>query len=175
MTSSVEVLAPPPQRRRPVLRSVLTVVALGLVAWALVARLAGSDEEAPAGAPPPPAAATQSYRLPLGPPPWVRYPTPLEGRWRSDGAPGEVILNIHNAYIDVWQGIGQAQGLPSLRRVMLVVGDRVHLRAPGQRIEVATYRWRISAGRLSFELVEQTPRAPSMLGGLTFVQDPTPD
>ena len=170
MPSSVEVLAPPPQRRRPVLRTVLTVVVLGLVAWAVVARLSASDGEAPAGAPPPPAASTPSRAVPTGPPPWVRYPTPLEGRWLSDGASGEVILNIHNAYIDVWQGIGQAQGLPSLRRVMVVVGDRVHLRAPGDQSEVATYRWRISAGRLSFELVARTPQSSPMLAGLTFVR-----
>ena len=170
MPSSAEVLAPPPLRRHPVLRAVLTVVVLGLLVWALVARLSAGDEEAPAAAPPPPAASTPSRAVPLGPPPWVRYPTPLEGRWVSVGAPDPVTLVIHNAYVDVWQGIGQAQGLPLLRRVMLVVGDHVYLWTLGARSEVATYRWRISGDRLSFELVEQTPKAPSMLAGLTFVR-----
>jgi hypothetical protein len=51
---------------------------------------------------------------------------------------------------------------------MVVVGDRVHVRVLGEPAEVATYRWRISGGRLSFELVEQTPKSSSMLAGLTF-------
>jgi hypothetical protein len=165
--SSVEVLAPPPLRRRPVLRAVLTVAVLGLVAWGVVARLSAGDEEAPAAAPPPPAASTPSGALPMGSPPWVRYPTPLEGRWVS-GGPHRVTLVIHNAYLDVWQGVGQRQGAPFARRVIVVVGDRIHVRAPGDSVEVTTYRWRISGKRLTFELVDQAPESTSGLAGALF-------
>ena len=54
MPTSVEVLAPPAPPRRPALRAVVTLLLLGLVAWAVVAKLSGGDPEAPATAPPPP-------------------------------------------------------------------------------------------------------------------------
>ena len=172
MPSTAEVLASPPARRRPVLRALLTAIAVGLLAWAVVARLSAGDPETPAAAPPPPAPSSSPRMVATGPPPWVRYPTPLEGRWVSNGASGQatdrLTLVIHNAYVDLWQGIGQQQGRPLTRRVMLVVGDRVHLRTPGDPGEVATYHWRISGERLTFELVDQTPKSASMLSDLTF-------
>ncbi len=33
---------------------------------------------------------------------------------------------------------------------------------------MATYRWEKSEGRLTFDLVEQTPKALSLLDGLSF-------
>jgi hypothetical protein len=169
VSSSADVLASPPPHRRPVLRGVLTVVIVGLAAWGLVVRASEGGTETPAAAPsPPPAALAAPRAVPTGPPPWVRYPTPLEGRWVAADASDRVILVIHDTYIDVWQGVGQQQGLPLARRIMVVVGDRVQLRTPGDRGEVATYRWRISGERLSFELVDQTPKSASMLARLTF-------
>ena len=165
----MEVLAArPPPRRRPVLHAVVTVIVLGLVAWGVVARLSADGEQAPAASPPPAVAPSSTPALTLGPPPWVRYPTPLEGRWVSTRGPGRTTLLIHNAYLDLWQGVGQQQGLPLARRVIVVVGDRVHLRALGDPGEVATYRWRLEGDRLSFRLVERTPQSAAMLAGRTF-------
>jgi len=158
-----------------VLRAVVTVVVIGLIAWALVARLWAGDPETPAAAPPPPAPSPSLRVVATGPPPWVRYPTPLEGRWVVDEASAQatnrLTLVIQNTYLDLWQGVGQQQGRPLTRRMMFVVGDRVHLHTPGAPGEVATYRWRISGERLSFELVDKTPKAASMLAGLTFHAD----
>jgi hypothetical protein len=163
----VEVLAPRPRpRRRPVLRTAIAATVLGLVTWSVVARLSGDGEQAaPAAAPRTAPRLSSTPRLTLGPPPWVRYPTPLEGRWVS---PGQTILVIHNAYLDLWQGVGQQQGRPLTHRVMFVVGDRVHVRTPGEPGEVATYEWRIEDDRLSFHLVDRTPKSASMLAGLVF-------
>ena len=175
MPSSAEVLASPPARHRPVLRAVVTLVVVGLFAWGLVARLSAGDPETPAAAPPPPAPSFSPQVVALGPPPWVRYPTPLEGRWVSDEAPGQatsrLTLVIKNTYLDLWQGIGQQQGRPLTRRTMFVVGHLVSVHTPGAMDEVATYRWRISGERLSFELIDKTPEAAAMLAGLTFHAD----
>jgi hypothetical protein len=165
----VEVLAPrPPPRRRPLLSAVTMVIVLGLVVWGVVARLSTDGEHPPPAAPPPPAASSSTTALTLGPPPWVRYPTPLEGRWVSTRGPRQATLVVHNAYLDLWQGTGQRQGLPLTHRVMVVVGDRVHVRTPGDPSEVATYQWRIKGQRLTFELVDKTPKSAAMLEGLTF-------
>jgi len=166
--SSAEVLASPPPQRRPVLRAVLMALVVGLVVWAVVARLSEGDAETPAAAPPQPTPSSSVHPMPTGPPPWVRYPTPLEGRWVSAEDSGRLTLVIHNAYVDVWQGTGQQQGLPVARRTMVVVGDLVHIRPPGDAGEVATYRWRITGDRLTFELVDQTTKSASMLAGRTF-------
>jgi hypothetical protein len=151
-----------------VVRAVITVIVLGLVAWPVVARLSVDGEKAPAAAPPPTATSSSTRVQTLGPPPWVRYPTRLEGRWVSTSGSGRTILVIHNAYLDLWQGTGQQQGRPLTRRVMVVAADRVHVRPPGDAGEVATYRWRIEGDRLSFRLVERTPKSASMLDGRTF-------
>ena len=175
MPSSTEVLASPPPRRRPVLRAAVTLVAVGLVAWALLARLSVGAPETPAAAPPPPAPRSSPRMVALGPPPWVRYPTPLEGRWVIDEASGQassrLTLVIQNTYLDLWQGIGQQQGRPLTRRMMFVIGNRVHVHTPGAPGEVVTYRWRISGDRLSLELIDKTPKATAMLAGLTFHAD----
>ena len=79
-------------------------------------------------------------------------------------------LVVHNYSLDVWQGVGQAQGRPAGRRVIVVTGDRVHVRVPGDPSEVATYRWRISSETLTLELVDHTPKSPAGLAGLRFVR-----
>lgn len=168
MPSSQEVLTPPTPRRRPGLRAVLAAAVLALVAWAVVARISADGQQEPAAAPASRTASTASPAQPLGPPPWVRYPTALEGRWVTEEAAGHVTLLISNAYLDIWQGIGQQQGRPLTRRTITVLGNRVYVRTLGDPGEVATYRWRISGERLTFELVEQTPKSPSLLAGLTF-------
>jgi hypothetical protein len=92
----------------------------------------------------------------------------MEGRWVSPGSAGQTTLVIHNAYLDLWQGVGQQQGRPLTHRVMFVSGDRVHVRTPGEPGEVATYEWRIDDDRLTFRLVDRTPKSASMLAGLVF-------
>jgi hypothetical protein len=166
-----EVLTPPPPRSRPVARAVLMLVVIGLAAWGLSVRMSADDPEQPAAAPSPGPASAGSEPLTLGPPPWVRYPTPLEGRWVGAGPSGRFTLVIRNAYVDLWQGVGQSQGRPSNRRVMVMVAERVYLWPPGDRDAVATYRWRIVGDRLSFELLEQSPSATATLAGLRFVRE----
>ena len=104
-----------------------------------------------------------------GPPPWVRYPTPLEGRWVAGKGPGRVTLVVSNASFDVVSEVGQRQGHPTLHRTMVVFGDQVLLRKPGDRDDIATYRWRVTGDRLTFELVRQTPAVPLELAGLDFL------
>ena len=47
-------------------------------------------------------------------------------------------------------------------------GHRVHVRPSTDRAESATYRWRIRGDRLTFELVETTPKAALQLESLAF-------
>ena len=145
----------------------MTATVIGLATWGLLFNR-GQDPARPAAQPPPPAATVPSRALPSGPPPWVRYPSPLEGRWVADGRSGHLVLFIHNAYLDLWQGVGQQQDAPTTRRFIIVIGNRVSVRTSGDSGEVATYRWEKSEGRLTFDLVEQTPKALSLLDGLSF-------
>ena len=124
----------------------------------------------PALQPPPPASTVQSRALPAGPPSSVRYPSRLEGRWVGDGDSGHLLLFVHNAYLDLWQGVGQQQDAPTTRRFITVVGNRFHVRTPGEPGEVATYGWRIVGDRLRFELRETTPKALTLLGGVPFTR-----
>ena len=147
---------------------------LGGVAWGVVVRLEGERHELPAAAPaapPPPRSPTvQPRALPAGPPPSVRYPSRLEGRWVGDGDSGHLLLFVHNAYLDLWQGVGQQQDAPTTRRFITVVGNRFDVRSPLEPREVATYRWRIVGERLRFELRESTPRALTLLDGVPFTR-----
>jgi hypothetical protein len=97
----------------------------------------------------------------------VRYPTPLEGRWVST-RPDRFTLVIRNAYVDMWRGVGQSQGQPLARRMMVVLGHRVLFRSLLAPDETATYRWRIAHERLRFRLLEQTATSAWSLAGLTF-------
>jgi hypothetical protein len=145
----------------------VVVVVVGLATWGLLANQGADDPARPAAQPPPPAATVVSRALPTGPPPWVRYPSRLEGRWVADGHSGHLLLFIHNAYLDLWQGVGQQQDAPTARRFITVFGNRVLVRTTGGG-EVATYRWERSGGRLTFDLIEQTPSALDLLDGLSF-------
>lgn len=128
---------------------------------------AGQPDPPPAVAPRGSASATTSADI-TGPPPWVRYPTRLEGRWVAGKGPGRVALVVSNASFDVLKEVGQRQGHPALHRTMVVFGDQVLLRTPGDRDDVSTYRWRVAGDRLTFELVRQTPGVRLGLAGLTF-------
>ena len=169
MPSSEEVLSSPARGRHPVLRSVLSVIAVGLVAWAVVARLSAGDPAAPEAAPPPRAPSTSPRAVPTGPPPWVRYPTPLEGSWVSLRADGRLNLVISNANLDLWLGTEQRPRARLLaHRTIIVFGDRVLVRVPGDQNEAATYRWRVEGDRLSLHVVERTPKSVDTLGGPAY-------
>jgi hypothetical protein len=165
--TSEEVLAPPVRPSRPVLRAVVTLVVLGLVAWGVVAKHSGEETGPPAAAPPSPAATTSTQ--PAGnptsipPPPWVRYPNPLEGRWRGAGPVGRLTLAIANARLS----LVAAEGDRSVRYIR-VEGHRVYVRPVGDDAELATYRWQITGDRLRFRLLERTAKATLRLEALTF-------
>jgi hypothetical protein len=151
-----------------VLHAVVTLVVLGLVAWAVVAKLSGDETRSPAAAPRPPAA-TASPR-PAGeptsipPPPWVRYPNPLEGRWRGAGPVGRLTtLAIANARLSL-----VAAGGDRAERFIRVEGHRVYVRPVGDDAELATYHWQIQGDRLRFRLLERTAKAALRLEALTF-------
>jgi hypothetical protein len=146
----------------------LAAVVIGLATWGVVANKEAQDPAQPAAQPPPPAATVPSRALPSGPPPSVRYPSRLEGRWVADCRSGHLLLFIHDAYLDLWQGVGQQQDAPTTRRFITVAGNRVSVRTSGDAGEVATYRWGRTGGRLTFDLVEQTPKSLSLLDGLSF-------
>ena len=124
----------------PIVRALVVAVArrgdLGVVADGV----AGSRSPA---AQSPRAATVASRALPSGPPPWVRYPSRLEGRWVADGRSGHVFLVIHNAYA----------GPVARRRAAAGRTDDppVHhrRRQPGQRrySPGTPARWRRTAGR----------------------------
>ena len=166
MPTSEEVLAPPARPDRPVLRAVVTLVVLGLVAWAVVAKISGGDPVAPAAAPLPPSVTSTS--TPAGspaqvaPPPWVRYPNPLEGRWRGAGAAGRLTLTIANERLALSGGADRSE------RHIRVEGHRVYVRPIGDDTELATYRWQITGDRLRFRLLERTAKAALRLEALTF-------
>jgi hypothetical protein len=149
-------------------RAIVAAAVLGLATWGVLASRGAQDPARPAAKPPPPAATVPSRALPSGPPPWVRYPSRLEGRWVADGRSGHLFLFIHNAYLDLWQGVGQQQDAPTTRRFITVVGDRVFVRTSGDSADVATYSWERTERRLTFDLVEQTPKSLSVLDGLSF-------
>jgi hypothetical protein len=86
----------------------------------------------------------------------------------ADGRAGHLLLFIHNAYLDLWQGVGQQQDAPTTRRFIAVAGNRVRVRTSGDSGEVATYRWERTGRRLIFDLVEQTPKALALPDGLSF-------
>ena len=168
MPTSEEVLAPPARPDRPVLRAVVTLVVLALVAWAVVAKISGGDPEAPAAAPPPPSPTSTSTPAgrPAEIPPrrrWVRYPNPLEGRWRGAGPVGRLTLAIANARLS----LVAAEGDRSVRYIR-VEGHRVYVRPIGDDTELATYRWQITGDRLRFRLLERTAKAALRLEALTF-------
>ncbi|MEO6510505.1 MAG: hypothetical protein ABIO16_05905 [Nocardioides sp.] len=168
MPSSTEVLAAPPPRRRPFVRAVVVAAVVGLGGWGLSVGHAAQDPPRPAAHPPALVATVPPRALPSGPPPGVRYPSRLEGRWVVDGRAGHLFLVIHDTYLDLWQGVGQQQDAPTARRFITVLGDRVFVRSSGDPVEAATYRWQRGGGRLTFDLVEQTPEALSLLDGLSF-------
>jgi hypothetical protein len=147
---------------------------LGAAAWGVLARQEADRHEPPAASPasqPSPAAPTvQPLGLPAAPPSSPGNPSRLEGRWVGDGDAGHLFLDVHNAYLDLWQGVGQQQDAPTTRRFITVVGNRFDVRSPLEPREVATYRWRIVGERLRFELRESTPRALTLLDGVPFTR-----
>ena len=165
MPTSEEVLAPPERPSRPVLRTVVTLVVLALIVWAVVAKISDGDLDTPAAAPPQPSPTTtpspagNSGAIP--PPPWVRYPNPLEGSWTADS--GRLTLVVDNARLTLTD-ITHYRSLRYIR----VEGHRLHVRPPSSDDEVATYRWDITGDRLRFRLVERTPKAALRLEALTF-------
>lgn len=168
MPTSEEVLAPPAPTSRPALRAVVTLLLLGLVAWAVVAKMSGGDPEAPAAAPPPPqpsqsSQASQATDIP--PPPWVRYPNPLEGRWLGAGPVGRITLAIANARLSLIA----AEGDRSVRYIR-VEGHRVYVRPVGDDTELATYHWQIRGDRLRFRLLERTAKATLRLEKQGFLR-----
>jgi len=146
-----------------VLRAVLAVVVAGLLVWAAYARLSGDDATAPAAAP------AAAPALPAGtpgpttipPPPWVRYPSPLEGRWTADS--GRLTLVVDNARLTLTD-ITHYRSLRYIR----VEGHRMHVRPAADDGELATYRWRIAGDLLTFRLLERAPKAALHLESLTF-------
>jgi hypothetical protein len=146
-----------------VLRAGGAVVLVGLLAWAAYARLIGDDPGTPAAAPLPPATSEPQARPPSpGPPPWVRYPSPLEWSWTTDS--GRLTLVIANARLT----LTDTTHYRSLRYIR-IAGHRVHVQPSGQGYgELATYRWRIAGDRLTFRLLERTPKAALRLEELTF-------
>lgn len=153
------------------------LAAVSLAAWGFWVRTS-------AGEPDPPQPATAPTRTPTpsgsdefsttlrpiqaGPPPWVRYATPLEGLWVADAGSSSVRLVVRNASFDLWEGVGQRQGQPTSRQVMIVRDDRVTIWRLGEDDDFATFRWSISGGRLSFEPLEATPEQAAKLAGLSF-------
>jgi hypothetical protein len=163
--TSEEVLAPPERPSRPVLRAVVTLLVLGLVAWAVVAKLSGGDVAPPAAAPPQPtptsASSTAGDPVVIPPPPWVRYPNPLEGSWTADS--GRLTLVVDNARLT----LTDVTHYRSLRYIR-IEGHRLHVRPPSSDDELATYRWQITGDRLTFRLLERTANAALRLEALTF-------
>jgi hypothetical protein len=101
----------------------------------------------------------------------VRYPTPLEGSWVSVRADGRLNLVISNADLDLWLGTERRpQARLLAHRTMIVIGDRVLVRVPGDRDEAATYRWRVDGDRLVLRLLERTPKSADTLGGEAYVR-----
>jgi hypothetical protein len=157
-------------------RAVVAVLVVALAAWGFWVRSNDDDQRPSDVAPPVPtsrptspgAFSTILRPIRTGPPPWVRYETPIEGRWVADDGPQRVTLVVKNASFDLWQGAGQRQGLPTTRRTMNVREDRVTIHSPGDDGELATYRWRISGDRLTFEPVEPFPETAALLAGLSF-------
>ena len=174
MPASEEILSSPAVRSHPVRRALLAALALALVGWGAVARLTGDQEpESPAAAPPPPArssaSASDARPVVILPPPWVRYPTPLEGTWVGTGPPGRVTLVISNARLTLSSGTQQrAEDRLLGFRTFTIAGHRLHVRPSTDRDESATYRWRITRGRLTFQLLETTPEAALRLESAVF-------
>ena len=174
MPSSQEVLAPSAPPSRPVLRAVVTLVLVGLIAWGAVAKISGADPEPPAAAPPASSPAPSSFpsdaplSLEIAPPLWVRYPNALEGRWRGDGPVGRLTLTIANARLTLTGGSTDRSV-----RTIRVDGRRVHVAPLGDEGELATYRWRIHGDRLTFRLLERTPKAALRLESLKFRRSST--
>ena len=139
------------------LRAVAAVVLAGLVAWAVFVQLGADDKErAPAAAPLTPRATAVST-----PPPWVRYPSPLEGSWTADS--GRLRLVVDNARLTLTD-VTHYRWLRFIR----VEGHRLHVTPATGEGELATYRWRIRGDRLTFRLLERTPDAALRLEELTF-------
>ncbi len=180
MPSSEEVLASPPPRRRPAVRALVGVLALVLAAWAALAKLSGGGAGEPAVAPltapgsPSSSVSSISSSAParpvvIPPPPWVRYPSALEGRWVGVGAEGLLTLVVSNARLTLFVGTEQRPEARTLGLRTITVSDhRVHVRPSTDRGETATYRWRIRGDRLSFELLEATPKAALRLDSVPF-------
>ena len=177
MPASEEILSSPAAPDHPLRRAVLGALALALLGWGVFARLSGPEDPgaSAAGPSPPGRSASSSESSPtarpvvIQPPPWVRYPTPLEGRWVGDGSLGRVTLVISNSRLTLYDGTQQQGEARTLGfRTITVSGHRLYVRPSTDRAESATYRWRIRGDRLTFELVESTPKAGLQLESLAF-------
>ncbi len=116
--SQTEVLAPPPPRRRPLVRAIVAAIVLGLATWGVLADR-GQDPARPAapsasrghGSVTSAAVRTAS----LGPLPDTAGGS-VGRRWPlRAGHPRH-----HNAYLTLLQGVGQRQGAPTTRRFITV-------------------------------------------------------
>ncbi|MBF4767091.1 hypothetical protein ISU10_04850 [Nocardioides agariphilus] len=104
-----------------------------------------------------------------GPPPWVRYPTPLEGRWVSDVLPEQVTLVIKNASLDIYRdGADRPGRAPYVHRSITVRGDRLYVREPDDNHVLVSYAWRIAGDDLTFELLDATAPRGLPTGDETF-------
>jgi hypothetical protein len=175
MPTSEEVLSSPSAPVHRARRALLGALGLALLGWVLVDKVSGPDSGSSAA----PSSLQRSGEssessstarpVVIPPPPWVRYPTPLEGRWVGDGSRGRVTLVISNSRLTLLDGT-QRQGVARTlgSRTITVSGHRVHVRPSTDRAETATYRWRIRGDNLTFELVESTPKAGLPLESLEF-------
>ncbi len=103
----------------------------------------------------------------IGPPPWVRYETPLEGRWVSGTGSQRVTLLVSNMSFDLWQGIGQRQGAPTSRHEMIVLGDQVLIHSLGGD-DFTTYLWHIAGGLLTFQRLDAPDPTDDLLTASPF-------
>lgn len=87
----------------------------------------------------------------------------------GDGSLGRVTLVISNSRLTLYDGTqrqGEARTLGF--RTITVTGHSLYVRPSTERAESATYRWRIRGDRLTFELVESTPKAALQLESVAF-------
>ena len=148
--------------------AVAVAVVVGLLAWAVAARLSGSDAGVPATLPPVAEPVSTPGAVPTGPPPWVRYPTPLEGSWARAGDGGRLTLVVMNSDLDAWLGTRREPlGRLLVHRKIIVVGDQLIVRAPGET-DAAIYRWRVDGEQLSLRIVDSTSESDDVVGGSPY-------